>query len=163
MIYYFHMKKYIIKLSDSERKRLQMITRKGSHGARVIRRARILLASNAGVADAIIAAAVEVAVSTVQRIRERYHDNGLDRALHDAPRPGTPRVLSDKQEAYLVALACSDAPQGRIHWTIELLRERMIADGVTDRVAVGTIHARLTERNIKPWREKNVGNPDHHA
>lgn len=157
------MKKYIIKLSDNERKRLQAITRKGNHGARVIRRARILLASNAGIADVIIATAMEVVVSTVQRIRERYHDGGLDRALHDASRPGTPRALSDKQEAHLVALACSNAPQRRIHWTIELLRERMIADGVTNRMAVGTIHARLTERSIKPWREKNVGNPDHHT
>jgi transposase len=163
MIYCFHMKKYIIQLSATERERLHAVTRKGKYGARVIRRARVLLGSDAGVSDATIAAVEQVASSTVQRIRERYHDSGLDRALFDAPRPGTPRALDDQQEAHLVAIACSDPPEGHTHWTIELLKERMIADGITDRVAVGTIHARLAERGLKPWREKNVVHPRHHA
>ena len=158
-----HMKKYIIKLSVSERERLHAITRKGNHGARVIKRARILLESNAGVPDGTIAAAEQVAESTVQRIRERCHDHGLDRALFDAPRSGTPRALDDEQEAHLVAIACSHPPEGYTHWTIELLRKRMITDKVTDRVAAGTIHARLTQRGIKPWREKNVVHPRTHA
>ena len=163
MIYCFHMKKYIIKLSDKERERLRTVIRKGKYGARVIRRARVLLASDAGASDATIAAAEQVVSSTVQRIRERYHDDGLDRALFDAPRPGTPRALDDEQEARLVAIACSDPPEGRIRWTIELLREKLMRDQVVDSVSVGTIHARLTQRGIKPWREKNVVYSQTHA
>ena len=149
------MKQYIIELSRSERASIQSIIKKGKHYARTIIRARVLLASDAGKTDAVIAAREGISTRTAQRIRERYHDGGLDRALYDAPRPGTPPVLDTKQEAYLVALACSDAPEGHTHWTIELLRERFRKDRKKT-VSVGTIHARLTTRGIKPWREKNV-------
>jgi len=157
------MKKYIIKLSESERGQLQSITRKGKHGARVITRARVLLKSDAGMNDDAVARLVEASAKTVQRVRERYCEGGIMRALHDAPRPGAPRVLDDEQEAYLVATACSDPPEGHRHWTIELLREKLMADHIVDSLAVGTIHARLTQRGIKPWREKNVVRANAHA
>ena len=150
------MKKYIIKLSARERKQLEEITRKGKHGARTIKQARVLLGADGGLDDDRIAQDVNLSSRTIQRIRERYGSGGLERAVYDAPRPGTPRALSDKAEAHLVAIACTDPPEGHTHWTVELLRERMISDGTVDSVAVGTIHARLTERGIKPWLEKNV-------
>jgi transposase len=157
------MKKYIIKLSNSERNQLRNMTKKGTHGARVITRAHVLLESDVGVPDATIAEAHRVAISTVGRIRERYHDGGLHRAVYDAPRPGTPRVLDDYAEAHLVAIACSDPPEGHAHWTVELLRERLISDGTVTHIGIGTIHARLTERGLKPWREKNVVHPERNA
>jgi transposase len=157
------MKKYIIKLSAKERKRLADITRKGKHGARVIKRARVLLAADAGTGDEQIARDVDLNSRTIQRIRGRYKAGGFEQAVYDAPRPGTPRALSDEAEAHLVAIACTDPPEGHTHWTMELLRERMISDGTVDSVAVGTIHARLTERGIKPWREKNVVRAEAHA
>ena len=123
---------------------------------RVIKRAMILLKGDAGDADDDIAQAVKVSSRTVQRVRERYAEDGIERALYDAPRPGgTPR-LDEKQEATLVAIACSAPPEGHTHWTIELLRAKLIDDSVVPSVSVGTIYARLAERGIKPWREKNV-------
>lgn len=157
------MNKHIIKLSDSERERLEAIIRKGKHSARVITRARVLLKTNAEVSDTDIAAEAHIVASTVWRIRKRYHEGGLDRALYDAKRSGTPRALSDEQEARLAAIACTDAPEGHRHWTIELLRDRLIHDKIVDSVATGTIHARLIERGIKPWREKNVVRAEAHA
>lgn len=150
------MKKYIVKLSRKERTQLQTITKKGKHGSRVIKRAMTLLKSDAEKEDKEIAHHIGISIRTVQRIRKRYVDNGIEHALYDAPRPGTPPRLNEKQEAILVATACSDPPQGHTYWTIELLREKLINDNVVRSVSVGTIHARLSERGIKPWREKNV-------
>lgn len=150
------MKKYIIKLSSEERGQLNTITKKGRHNAQVIKRARVLFESDTGDTDAVIANQERASTRTVQRIRKRYHEGGLGRALYDAPRPGTPPVLNDRQEAHLIAIACSNPPEGHTHWTMELLRERMINNKIVDRVSVGTIHARLTEQGVKPWREKNV-------
>ena len=155
------MKKYIIKLSDGERVQLQNITGKGTHNARVITRARIMVSSDAGLSDSLVALRVETTSKTVQRVRARYGEGGIERALYDAPRPGTPRTLNDTQEANLVAIACSDPPEGRKHWTIELLRTHLNASGI--KASIGTVHATLTERGVKPWREKNVVRGEHYA
>lgn len=151
------MKKYIVKLSGKERIQLQNITRKGKHGARVIKRARILLKSDTGHNDSHIAKEVEVSTRTVQRVRERYDEYGLERALYDAPRPGQPAILDDKSEARLIAIACSDPPKGYIRWTLELLRERLVQDNVVNHISTVAIWNHLAHRGIKPWREKNVG------
>jgi len=94
--------------------------------------------------------------STVQRTREHDRAGGLNRALDDAPRPGQPPKLDDNAEAHLVAIACSDAPEGRDHWTLELLQERMIADKKVKTISTVAIWKHLKKRGIKPWREKNV-------
>lgn len=121
-----------------------------------MKRAQILLQSHRGLTDEAIAKAVDVSVSTVERTRKIYCVEDLQAAIHDAPRPGAKPVFDEKKEARLVAIACSAPPEETIHWTIELLRDRLIKDGVVDTVSVGTIHARLTERGIKPWLKKNV-------
>ena len=150
------MKEHTIQLSARERKQLRALTRRGSENARVIKRAQVLLKSHAGKTDQKIAEEVDVTVRTVERIRKRYRSGGVDRALHDAPRPGATPVLDPKQEAYLVALACSDPPKGRKHWTLELLQKRLVRDGTVRSISYGTIYLRLRERGLKPWREKNV-------
>lgn len=161
MIYCFHMKKqYIIKLSKKERSILRSVIKKGTNNARTIHRARVLMASNGGAADAAIADQEDVHWTTVRNIRKRYHEGGLHRAISDAERSGHPRVLSDGQEAHLVAIACSDPPAGSAHWTLDLIRERLSADGIAHDISRSAIHARLTERGIQPWREKNVVYPD---
>jgi len=163
MVYYGYMnkhvphnKKHIIQLSDQERQQLKHITKRGTHQSRVIKRATILLKSDEGLIDKDIAAQTGVEKSTVERVRKRYAEEGLERALHDAPRPGKPPVLHDKAEARLVAIACSDPPEGIEHWTLELLQERLLADKIVDSISTVAIWHHLTERGIKPWREKNV-------
>lgn len=150
------MKKYIIKLSNTERLQLKNLIKKGHHQSRVITRARILISINNGNTDSIIAKQENVTERTIRRIRQRYKEGGLDRALYDAPRSGTPPAMNEFQETYLVATACSNPPLGRNYWTMELIRKKLIKDKIIDNVSVGTVHARLTERGIKPWREKNV-------
>lgn len=149
-------KKHTIKLSARQRHQLKNITTKGRHNARVIKRAQVLLASHNGSKDADIAAQVGVSVRTVERVRQRYTTDGLDRALYDAPRPGAKRKLTDKAEARLVALACSEPPEGAQHWTLELLQKRLVKDGVVESISTVSIWQHLTDRGIKPWREKNV-------
>lgn len=148
--------KHTIKLSAQQRRQLKNITTKGRHNARVIKRAQVLLASHRGSTDTDIAAQVDVSVRTVERVRKRYTADGLDRALYDAPRPGAKRKLTDKAEARLVAIACSQPPTGHEHWTLELLRQRLVKDGVVESISTVAIWQHLTDRDIKPWREKNV-------
>ena len=81
---------------------------------------------------------------------------GLDRALYDAPRTGQPRKLNDKGEAYLVALASSDPPEGRERWTLELLQKKMVEDKKVASISDVCILSYLSNRGIKPWREKNA-------
>ena len=147
------MKQHTIRLSARERKKLWALTKRGSQNARVIKRAQILLNIHAGKKDSQIAQEVEGTVRTVERVRKKYCAEGLDRALRDAPRPGATPALNEKQEPHPVALACSHPPEEHVRWTVELLKDRLITEGVVKTVSVGTIHARLTERGIKPWRK----------
>lgn len=159
MIYCWSMNKYqqkhIIVLSSREVARLRSMTRRGKYGALVMKRARILLKSAAGVKDVDIARAVDVTVRTVENVRRRFATDGLDRALHDAPRTGQPKKITDDDEAYLVAVACSDPPNGRTRWTLALLHQRLKEDRKTS-VTIAAIWHRLDQRGLKPWREKNV-------
>jgi len=157
-----HNKKYIIQLSDQERIQLQHIITKGEHNARVYKRTMILLESDEGIKDEDIAAHARTAKRTVERVRKRYIEGGIERALHDAPRPGQPPKLVDKKEAHLVAIACSSPPEGRTRWTLELLQEKLLKDGAVERISTVAIWNHLNDRGIKPWREKNVVHPKDH-
>ena len=148
--------KHIITLSTQEKNQLKEITRKGKHSARVIKRAQALLKSENGLTDGEIATQINVALSTVERIRYRFFKGGIERALYDAPRPGQPEKLDPKAEAYLIATACSDPPQGRTRWTLELLQKQIIKDKKVETISTVAIWNHLRNRGIKPWLEKNV-------
>ena len=166
MIYWGYMNisnKYIVKLSAREQRQIKGIMRKGTHQAQVMKRASVLWKSHQGMKDKDIAAHVGMSERTVSRVRKRYAIQGMERALYDAPRPGQKPVMTDNAEAHLVAIACSDPPHGIHHWTLELLKERMLKDKVVSHISTVAIWHRLNERGIKPWREKNVGDPRDHA
>lgn len=158
-----YQQKHIITLSNREELQLHDITRKGKHNVREIKRAHVLLKSFGGMKDKDIAENVGMTVRTIERIRARYTEGGINRALYDAPRPGQPRKLDDKAEAHLVATACSDPPKGSGHWTLELLQEKMIKDKKVKTISTVALWKHLTERGIKPWREKNVVRPHAYA
>lgn len=156
--------KHTIQLSREEHAQVQRIIRRGKNNARVITRARILLLTHQGEGKDAVASHLGVGRSTVQRIRDRYRKGGLDRALYDAPRRGQPPKITDAGEAHLIALATSIPPHGEERWTLELLRKRMIKDGkVPKEISTVALWKRLTERGIKPWREKNVGHSHAHS
>lgn len=161
MIYWGYMNisnKYTVKLSAREQRQVKSIMRKGTHQAQVSKRATVLWKSHQGMKDDDITAHTGMSGRNISRIRKRYVTQGLERALYDAPRPGQKPIITDKVEAKLVAIACSAPPDGSTHWKLELLREKMLKDGIVKHISTVAIWHHLTDRGIKPWREKNVGN-----
>ena len=121
-------KKYVVDLTEDERNELKRLVGSGRHTARRIRWGHALLKADAGGSDAKIADALDMSIPTVQRLRQRFVEEGLDVALgarSHKPRPSA-RKLDGEQEARLVALACSQAPEGRTRWTLRLLASRMV-------------------------------------
>ena len=149
-------------LSTSDVEQLQAITKKGKHGARVVMRARVLLKLNADTNAKGSADFGGCSKRTAERIRERCTDGGIARALYDAPRSGQPLKITEAIETYLVAVACSSAPSGRDHWTLDLLQKCMVKDKKVKSVSTVALWNHLKARGIKPWREKNVVHPEAH-
>ena len=136
-------KRYLVDLTCHERTELVGLLNKGVAPARTLTRARILLAADAHKTDAEIAAALHVHPATVERTRCRFAQGRITGALHDKPRPGGRPKLDDKQEAFLVALACSNAPLGRAHWTMQLLADRLVELGVIEAISDETVRRAL--------------------
>lgn len=148
-------KKYIVDLTDEERTELKKLLRGGKAGVRRLYRARVLLLADEGATDLVIAAALHLGKSTVERTRKRFVEGGVERALTDRPRPGKPRLLNGKQEAYLVALACSDPPEGRTEWTMQLLADRLIKLGIVESITDETVRRTLKKTTRSPGRRTN--------
>jgi transposase len=145
--------RYRVELSQAERAELMAFLSGGKHAARKLKRAQILLAADAGASDDNIATSVSVGGSTVYRTKQRFVLGNLEAALSEAPRPGASRKLSGKEEALLVATACSKPPQGRARWTLELLAGQLVT--LTEHAGVSreTVRRRLAENDLKPWRK----------
>ena len=133
------MRKERLILSETGRQKLQELVRKGKNKARVITRARILLLSADGRKDQQVADALQVGRATIERIRRRAVREGIETALVDRPRPGSKRKLNTRQEAQLVAIACSDSPPGQKRWTIRLLMEEVMKQKVVDSISFETV------------------------
>jgi transposase len=146
--------RYVVELTDEERAELRAFVSGGSKRVAKVKRAQILLAADAGARDGEIAASIVVGTSTVYRAKQRFVEGGLEKALNDEPRPGARRKLSSKEEALLVATACSTPPQGRAHWTMELLANEMVRLTEQPSLSRETVRRRLAENDLKPWQEK---------
>ncbi len=119
-------KRYRVTLTDDERERLEGLTRKGTASVRMVRRAQTLLLAAEGRTDEEIVGALRIGVSTVERTRRRFVEEGPDAALRERPRPGARPKLGPKARAYVVALACTRPPEGRHRWTMQLLADRVV-------------------------------------
>jgi transposase len=146
--------RYVVTLTAEERQQLEVLVRGGNHAARMVKRAQILLAADVGSKDEAIAQNVGVGTSTVYRTKQRFVEEGLERALHEAPRPGGPRRLGPGDESLLIAVACSKPPEGRAKWTLDLLAGEMVRLTSLDALSRDTVARRLDEMAIKPWQEK---------
>lgn len=139
---------YPIQLSKIERMELEDIIRKGQNKARVMRRAQSLLWSDAGKSDLEIAELHDIRPLTVAKTRERWVK---ERSLEDKPRSGRNPKLNGKQEAFLVALACSDAPDGRETWTMQMLADKLIELEVIDEpISDETVRLHLQKKKQNP-------------
>jgi transposase len=145
--------RYHVELSQVERDELKALLSGGKHAARKLKRAQILLAADAGASDEAIATSVAVGGSTVYRTKRRFVEGNVEAALSEEPRPGAERKLSGKEEALLVATACSDPPEGRARWTLELLAGTMVKLTEHDDLSRETVRRRLAENDLKPWRK----------
>lgn len=147
-------KKYRVRLSGEERKHLEKLVRQGKAHARKLLYARILLKADEGGpawTDERMAEAFEVSVATVARERRRYCEEGLEVALLPKKKPGRRprrRVLDGRAEAYLIALACSNAPEGRDHWPLRLLADRMVELGYVESLSYETVRRTLKKTNL---------------
>ena len=141
-------KKYVVRLTEEERGQLETLVRSGRAHARKLLYGRILLKADADGpdrwTDELIADALEVSTATVARERRRFCEEGLEVAL--MPRkPGRPRrrVLDGRAEAHLLALSCSEPPEGRERWSLRLLADRMVELGHADELSYETVRRTL--------------------
>jgi transposase len=133
--------KYTVRLESEERRQLLELVSKGKRAASVLTRARILLKADAGPEgpawdDQAIAEAVETSLSTVHRLRQAFVEEGLEEALYRKKPTGRQyRKLDGDQEARLIALTCSKAPEGRSRWTLQLLADKLVELKVVDSIS----------------------------
>ena len=138
-------KKHAVALTDEQRQALDRLVNTGRESARKITRARVLLKAADGQVNDAIAAALDVGVATVERVRRRFAEGGLDAAIERRPQPPRPdkRVLDGDAEARLTMLACSTPPDGHDHWTLDLLADRMVRLNYCPAVSRDTVARRL--------------------
>jgi len=139
-------KKYLVTLDNDERQQLEALLHSGTHATRKVTRARILLKAAEGWEDNASAAALSGGRATVERLRQRFVEEGLG-ALEERPRPGAQAKVDVKAEARLIAEACSAAPEGRQRWTLHLLADRGVALGLAASYACESVRRVLKKRS----------------
>lgn len=143
------MKKYVVALTEDERAGLRVLISAGKAAARKLVHARILLKADAspegsGWDDVSISEALEVGTATIERVRKRFVEEGLEAALERSrPRRQYERRLDGVTEAHLIAVTCSEAPEGRERWTMQLLADKMVALGHVESLSRETVRRTL--------------------
>lgn len=146
-------KRYKVTLSADERTELTQMVNKGKAAARKLTHARILLLADEGEAgpgwkDEPIGDALSTSRSTVERVRRAWVMEGPEAALnHKRPYTTRQRILDGEAEAHLIKLACSTPPEGREHWTMQLLADKLVALGVVEHVSDETVRTTLKKMN----------------
>ena len=145
--------RYRVDLTQDERSQLMSMLSGGKHGSRILKRAQILLAADGGAGDAEIERCVGTSGSTIYRTKRRFVEGDLEAALSEQARRGAERKLTGKEEALLVATACSAPPQGRKRWTLELLADEVVRLSEHDAVSRETVRRRLQNPDAFSLRE----------
>ena len=128
----------------------------GLQSVRTVLRALALRQMDQGQSTPAVGANLGLSAKAVWQIGKRYEQEGLERALFDAARPGKAPALDQQQSQQIIAVACSPPPEGRARWTVRLLTEEAIRRKLVPRVGRETIRVLLESHDLKPWREKNV-------
>jgi len=149
-------KKYIVELTKQERQTLQQLVSAGKASARKLTHARILLKADSSSGgpnwrDSKIGQALDVGTATMERVRKRFVQEGLEVALNNRkPNRQYQRKLDGDGEAHLIALVCSQAPQGYQRWTLQLLADQMVELGYVDSLSYETVRRTLKKTNLSP-------------
>lgn len=145
-------KRYHVRLTPDDRQHLEHLVKTGTHKARTLTRARILLLADEGPAgsapsDGQIRASLGVCLATVAGTRRRFVEGGVAPALKERPRPGQPPKLTGKIQAHLTALACSAPPEGHARWTLRMLADRAVKLELVDSVSHEAVRQVLKKTN----------------
>ena len=145
------------KCPPKDQKELRALVSGGVQQVRVVLRALALLQLAKGVAAPRIAGVIPLTAQAIRNVARRYQQGGLERALYEKQRPGAAEVLDDSQKQRLIAMVCSNPPEGRARWTVRLVAQEAVKRKLVPRVGRETIRMLLLSHDLKPWREKNVG------
>ena len=148
-----------VELTQSERFALIETSGRGKPLARTVKRALALLKADEGLLDREAAEAVSISAATVARVRRRFVEEGLEAAINDRPRSGRERKLSGRQEAHLVAIACSSPPEGHVNWTLHLLADKVVAMEFAGSISLETVRQILKKTNSSRGRKRNGASP----
>jgi putative transposase len=145
-----------LQVSAKDKKELKELLSGGVQQVRVVLRAVALLQLTQGVSAPRVARTIPLTAQAIRKIAHRYRQGGLERALYERPRPGAAEILEDSQKQRIIAMVCSQPPEGRARWTVRLVAEQAVKRKLVPRVGRETIRILLESHDLKPWREKNV-------
>jgi putative transposase len=145
-----------VKVRSKDLAQIGQLLRGGVQQVRVVLRALVLHQLAAGITAPQIASRLPLTAKAIRQIAHRYNSNGLNAALYEKQRPGAKPVLDDAQKQRIVAMVCSDPPQGRARWTVRLIAEEAVKRKLVPGIGRESIRMLLQSHDLKPWREKNV-------
>jgi putative transposase len=146
-----------ISVSRKDRGILDGLLSSGVQSVRVILRALALIhLSDGSTAPETARSLKKLTAKTVRSIAHRYREGGLERALYEKKRPGATPLLSPSEKQRIVAMVCSDPPEGQSRWSVRLIAEEAVKRKLVPRAGRETIRILLQSHDLKPWREKNV-------
>ena len=146
-------KKYIVDLTESERSQLEQLTNKGKIAAYKMNHARILLLADinqeqGGWTDIKINEALNISQATIERVRKKFVEEGIESALtRKKQKNRRPKIIDGEKEAYLIAIACSETPTGEAKWTLQMLADKMVELKYVEKVSRETIRQTLKKMN----------------
>jgi putative transposase len=143
-------------LKTHDKKELRQMLSGGVQQVRVVLRALALLQLNEGLSAPKVSRSVQLTAQAIRTIAKRYDQGGLERALYERPRPGHAELLGASDKQRIIAMVCSQPPEGRARWTVRLVAEEAVKRKMVPRVGRETIRILLESHDLKPWREKNV-------
>jgi putative transposase len=143
-------------LKKRDREKVDEVLSGGVQPVRTVLRALALSHLHDGKSTGGVADMVRLTPKAVRQIGRRYEDAGLETALYDKPRPGASSLLDESQRQRVIAMVCSDPPEGRARWTVRLVAEEAVKRKLVPPVGRETIRVLLLHHDLRPWREKNV-------
>ena len=135
---------------------IDRLLRGGVQQVRVVLRALALSRLADGVSPPFVAESIPLTAKAVREIAHRYKRDGLDGALYEKQRPGAKQILDAAQKQRIIAMVCSEPPEGRARWTVRLIAEQAVKRKLAPRLGRETARVLLESHDLKPWRKKNV-------
>ena len=145
-----------VDVTTKDQKEIRKLLSGGIQQVRVVLRAVALLRLAQGMTAPQVARLLELTPQAIRKIAHRYREDGLVRAIYEKQRPGAAELLDGAQKQRIVAMVCSNPPEGQARWTVRLITEQAVKRKLVPRVGRETIRILLQSHDLKPWREKNV-------